>query len=60
MQKGNDERSEMLNSVFDKNFDGKIKACINTRDEMEARVAALERTIQSKTLIKKSAYGWTS
>ncbi|VDK72145.1 unnamed protein product [Litomosoides sigmodontis] len=48
MQKENDERSEMLNSVFDKNFDGKIKACINTRAEMEARAAAKEITTENK------------
>uniref|UniRef100_A0A0R3S2Y1 Uncharacterized protein n=1 Tax=Elaeophora elaphi TaxID=1147741 RepID=A0A0R3S2Y1_9BILA len=53
MQKESDKRSEMLNSVFDKNFDGKIKTCINTRAEMEARAAAFETIIQSETLIKK-------
>ncbi|MCP9257428.1 hypothetical protein DINM_000670 [Dirofilaria immitis] len=53
MQKEGDKRSEMLNSVFDKNFDGKIKTCINTRAEMEARAAAFETMIQYETLIKK-------
>lgn len=46
----------MLNSVFDRNFDGKIKTCINTRAEMEARAAAFETIIQSETLIKKPMY----
>ncbi|CAG9531524.1 unnamed protein product [Cercopithifilaria johnstoni] len=53
MQKENDERSEMLISVFDKNFDAKIKTCIDTRAEMEARATAFETIIQSETLIKK-------
>ncbi|VDN81196.1 unnamed protein product [Brugia pahangi] len=54
MQKEGDKRRDMLNSVFDKNFDGKIKTCINTRAEMEARAAAFETIIQSETLIKNS------
>ncbi|VDM14538.1 unnamed protein product [Wuchereria bancrofti] len=52
MQKEGNKRRDMLNSVFDKNFDGKIKTCINTRAEMEARAAAFETIIQSETLIK--------
>ncbi|KAL3990228.1 hypothetical protein ACH3XW_30895 [Acanthocheilonema viteae] len=47
MQKENDKRSEMLNSVFDKNFDGKIKTCINTRAEMETRATAKEITTEN-------------
>ncbi|VDK68251.1 unnamed protein product [Onchocerca ochengi] len=53
MQKESDKRNEMLNSVFDKNFDGKIKTCIDARAKMEARAVAFEKTIQSETLIKK-------
>ncbi|KAK6112332.1 hypothetical protein QQG55_47275 [Brugia pahangi] len=57
MQKEGDKRRDMLNSVFDKNFDGKIKTCINTRAEMEARAAAKEITTKNSY---DGAYGINS
>uniref|UniRef100_A0A915PVL2 Non-structural maintenance of chromosomes element 4 n=1 Tax=Setaria digitata TaxID=48799 RepID=A0A915PVL2_9BILA len=53
MKKESEKRTEIRKFIFDKNFEKKIKTCINMRAEIDAYAAECETIIQSETLITK-------
>ncbi|VDN21003.1 unnamed protein product [Gongylonema pulchrum] len=53
VQQESAKRTQMLSLIFDKNFEERIRNCMQTRKDMEARAAAFEALIQQETLIKK-------